>query len=283
MGEAIHLNNEERKQLIKTARRALDEAGLEDIGLLVGCGAPSTRATIKLVKEAAEAGADQAMVILDGYYAGLLQSNPLAIENHFVEVAESSPIPVMLYNFPAVTSGIDLDHTLVKRVAERAPNTCGIKLTCANVGKLTRLAASVRSEAFDERFPRKIASAPFLLLDGQIDILLSTVPVGADGCIGGVPNFAPIACARLWDLCQKDLTADNLQEVKALQAVIARGDYVASRAGIPGMKMLLNHLFGYGPNPRRPLPTLEDEDLKRVLSGMKEILDLEEGLSRQIA
>lgn len=47
--------------------------------------------------------------------------------------------------------------------------------------------------------------------------------------------------------------------------------------------MLLNHLFGYGPNPRRPLPTLEDEDLKRVLSGMKEILDLEEGLSRQIA
>ena len=47
-------NNEERKQLIKTARRALDEAGLEDIGLLVGCGAPSTRATIKLVKEAAE-------------------------------------------------------------------------------------------------------------------------------------------------------------------------------------------------------------------------------------
>jgi L-threo-3-deoxy-hexylosonate aldolase len=124
------------------------------------------------------------MVILDGYYAGLLQSNPLAIENHFVEVAESSPIPVsvnshcvsggdsllttrrisMLYNFPAVTSGIDLDHTLVKRVAERAPNTCGIKLTCANVGKLTRLAASVRSEAFDERFPRKIASAPSVML-----------------------------------------------------------------------------------------------------------------------
>ena len=36
------------------------------------------------------------------------------------------------------------------------------------------------------------SSGRFLLLDGQIDILLSTVPVGADGCIGGVPNFAPV-------------------------------------------------------------------------------------------
>lgn len=69
----------------------------------------------------------------------------------------------MLYNFPAVTAGIDLDHTLVQKIAERAPNTCGIKLTCANVGKLTRLAASVRSAAFEKRFPRKIASAPSVM------------------------------------------------------------------------------------------------------------------------
>lgn len=66
----------------------------------------------------------------------------------------------MLYNFPAVTSGIDLDHALVQRIAERAPNTCGIKLTCANVGKLTRLGAATRSKAFDAHYPRKVPQAP---------------------------------------------------------------------------------------------------------------------------
>ena len=100
------------------------------------------------------------MVILDGYYAGLLKANPQAIKRHFIEVAEASPVPVMLYNFPAVTAGIDLSHDLVEDIAREAPNTCGIKLTCANVGKLTRLAAVVQSSEFQTKPPRKDPNAP---------------------------------------------------------------------------------------------------------------------------
>jgi len=275
MGEAVHLTAEERVRLIRCGRDALDKAGLHGINLLVGCGAPSTRATIRLVREAAEAGADQAMVILDGYYAGLLKNNPQAMEDHFVEVAAASPIPIMLYNFPSVTNGIDLDHKLVEAVARRASNTCGIKLTCANVGKLTRLNAAIRTRNFDEQHPREFQDSPFLLLAGQIDILLASVPVGGDGCIGGVPNFAPLACSKLWELCQRPLIGPALQEAADLQAVIARADGLASSVGIPGMKWLLNSLFDYEKSPRRPLPTLSEDAGQAFLKSLEEILALE--------
>jgi L-threo-3-deoxy-hexylosonate aldolase len=52
--------------------------------------------TIQLTKEAAEAGADFSIVIASGYYAGALSK--AALKKFFVDVADASPIPVMVYN-----------------------------------------------------------------------------------------------------------------------------------------------------------------------------------------
>ncbi|KAK4686975.1 hypothetical protein P7C73_g3147, partial [Tremellales sp. Uapishka_1] len=191
MGEAVHLTHEERSMLISTARKALDNAGLKDVPILAGIGAASTRETIALATEAAAAGADHAILITGGYYAGALIKNPKAIKKFFVDVAAASPIPVMLYNFPAVTGGIDMNSDLIEEIAMSAPNTCGIKLTCGAVGKLTRIAALVNEPSFAKDFPRKDPSAPFLIIDGFIDFLLPSMAAGASGAITGVPNFAP--------------------------------------------------------------------------------------------
>ncbi len=96
MGEAIHLTHAERKTLIQTARRALDEAGFTDVPIIAGTGTGSTRETIELCHEAAEAGADYTIVIASGYFAGAL--NPKALKTFFTDVAEKSPIPVIIYN-----------------------------------------------------------------------------------------------------------------------------------------------------------------------------------------
>jgi 4-hydroxy-2-oxoglutarate aldolase len=96
LGEAIHLSHEERVQLIKAGRKALDEAGFPDFPTIVGTGAGSTRETIELSQEAAAAGADFVIVIASGYFAGAL-SRP-ALKAFFVEVAKKSPIPVIVYN-----------------------------------------------------------------------------------------------------------------------------------------------------------------------------------------
>lgn len=104
MGEAHHISHDERVILIKAARAALDEAGLTDVPLIAGTGAGSTRETVFLCKQAAEAGADAAIVIASGYYAGVLANSRSALKAFWTEVAEKSPLPVIIYNCTSLPS-----------------------------------------------------------------------------------------------------------------------------------------------------------------------------------
>ncbi|KAG8752537.1 hypothetical protein FRC14_006950 [Serendipita sp. 396] len=132
MGEAHHLSPEERILVITSAREALDSAGLHSIPIIAGTGAGSTRETIKLSKEAAQAGADYSIVIPSGYFTGALASDRAALKTFFKEVSEASPIPVMIYNYPGASGGIDMDSDLIEEMAMELPNVCGVKLTCGN-------------------------------------------------------------------------------------------------------------------------------------------------------
>lgn len=99
-GEAVHLNHEERIAITRATREALDESGHSDVRVIAGCGAHSTREAIKLCKDAAASGADFALVLPPSYYSSLLSSKQ--IMDHFRNVADASPIPILIYNFPAV-------------------------------------------------------------------------------------------------------------------------------------------------------------------------------------
>jgi len=98
MGEATHLTHSERTTLIRATRAALDKEGMKDVPIIAGTGTGSTRESIELCKEASEAGADYAIVIASGYFAGVLADNTKALKTFFTDVAKSSPIPVLLYN-----------------------------------------------------------------------------------------------------------------------------------------------------------------------------------------
>jgi 4-hydroxy-2-oxoglutarate aldolase len=109
-----------------------------------------------------------------------------------------------MYNFPAVSGGIDIDSDLVVDVIKAAPNVCGIKLTCANVGKLTRIMAQAGEPSFAKSYPRKNPDIPFTAIDGFIDFLLPSVSVGAGGAIGGLPNIAPVCLSIYSDRFRAD-------------------------------------------------------------------------------
>lgn len=129
-GEAPHLTSSDRTQLIKAARASLDRGGLANVPLVAGVGAPSTRETIGFACEAAEAGADYAMVLPPGYYAGqLVAKGGEALKGYIVDVAERSPLPVVLYNFPGVSAGIDLDSEMIVDAVKASGNIVGVKLT----------------------------------------------------------------------------------------------------------------------------------------------------------
>lgn len=258
MGEAIHLSHSERVTLIHAGRKALDNAGLNHVPIIAGTGAGSTRETIELTSDAAAAGADYAIVIASGYFAGVLANNRLALKAFWVEVAEKSPIPVMIYNYPGASGGIDIDSDLITELARECPNICGVKLTCGNVGKLTRIADAVTNPTFASLHPRKNSNAPFLVLGGYIDFLVPSAYANGHGAITGLANLFPNAISHLFKLSeasQKHLAL--LPEARRVQGIVARADFTISKASISGTKYLLEKIYGYGGLPRKPLPPID--------------------------
>jgi len=144
------------------------------------------------------------MVIPPGYYASTLRVNPEAIKNFFIDIAEASPVPVIIYNFPGVSGGIDMDSELIVDVVKSSPNVAGVKLTCASVGKITRITAEVDDPVFQKLYPRKWEVGGgsgwdfFQVIDGYIDILMPSIASGAAGAISGLPNFAPVSIRQLF-------------------------------------------------------------------------------------
>lgn len=109
----------------------------------------------------------------------------------------------IIYNFPAVSGGIDMDSDLIVDIVKASPNICGVKLTCANVGKLTRIMGEVDEPSFKKTYPRRYQDMPFQAIDGFIDFLLPSISVGSAGAISGLPNLAPVSFPR--NLCSNAL------------------------------------------------------------------------------
>jgi 4-hydroxy-2-oxoglutarate aldolase len=164
------------------------------------------------------------------------------IYKFFDDVASASPIPIVLYNFPGVTGGIDLDSDTVTKLAVNNPNVVGIKLTCGNMGKLQRLAHEPR---LNGQF------APFA---GKTDFMLHGLIGGSNGVIAATANLIPKLhneMLRLWD-------EGRIAEAQALQSDFSRADWALVQLGIAGIKGALQRYYGYGGGrSRRPLSALD--------------------------
>lgn len=264
-GEAVHLSHQERKQVTRTTRQALNEAGFHSMPVIVGCGVQSTRETIELCREALACGGDYALVLPPSYYKS--SHKPDTIMEFFKEIADSSPIPIIIYNYPGAVAGIDLSSDNISELAKH-PNIVGCKLTCGNTGKLARIAA-----ATDASTPSDEGSG-FMCMGGSADFTFQTLIVGGSGVICGVGNVVPKACVKIINL----YAAGRLAEAKKLQAVVARGDWAAISGGIVGTKSALDTYFGYGGVARRPLPRVTKAEGTKYASDFREVVELEKAL-----
>lgn len=257
-GEAVHLSREERIQIIKSTRAALDEADHHLMPVIAGCGAQSTRECIQLCRDAAAAGANAAIVLPPAYYGGLLDT--AKITSHFYDIANASPIPLVIYNYPGACSGLDLSSDAILAIA-RHDNVKGVKLTCGNTGKLARIAAD--------------AKPGFFVAGGSADFILQGLVVGGHGTISGTANLVPRACVRICELYR----AGELDEARRLQAVVAKADWVAIQTGFAGVKAALQVFCGYGGLPRRPCTLPGDDQIEMIKAGFLEVLALERSLA----
>lgn len=266
-GEAVHLTHAERKAVTRATRRALDAAGFHEMPVIVGCGAQSTRETVELCRDALQAGGDYALVLPPSYYRPML--GPDALREFFTDVADASPVPILIYNYPGATAGLDLDSDAIIALGAH-PNVVGCKLTCGNTGKLTRVAAATKATT-----PAAPASGSgFMCLGGSADFILPMLIGGGSGAICGLANVAPKACLELLRL----YTSGQVAEAQRLQAIVARADWVAIQTGIVGAKSVLATEFGYGGHGRKPLPRPTAAEAARYAEQWREIVTLEKSL-----
>lgn len=256
-GEAVHLDRDERKAVTLHTRRALDAAGFTSVPVIVGCGSSSTRETIRFSQDAAEAGGDYTIILPPCYYKGVVPNE--ALLDHFRAVADASPIPVLIYNFPGASSGIDLTSDDIIALAQH-PNIVGVKLTCGNTGKLARITAQVKPE--------------FRTFGGSSDFTLQTLIAGGSGVIAGIANLIPRSCVQVMELYQQG----KVQEAQKAQAVVARADWLAIKGGLVGVKSALQTYRGYGNLPRRPCVPPSAEEAERIKEFIREGIEMEKSL-----
>ncbi len=261
--ETFLLTREERKELLVIARAAVGP----DYPLMAGVGGHSTRQVLEFIADAADAGADYALVLPPAYFGKA--TTPAVIDAFFADVAAQSPLPLVVYNFPGVCNGVDLDSATVAALARRHPNIVGVKLTCGSVAKITRLAAELPRDRF-------------AVFGGQSDFLLGGLAVGSAGCIAAFANVFPKTLVRvyaLWKagefdealkLHQKAALAEQPCKSGIATTKYAASVYTAPKAGVEDAEAKFR--------PRRPYLPPGEAAKQEVREMMKEVAAIEESL-----
>lgn len=130
-GEAILLSDEERRDVLKTAMGAAAPNKV----MVAGTGIESATETLRLSEYAATLGYDIAMVRTPHYYKGQMKPENMLAFYRFV--ADRSPLPVIIYNFPQAT-GYDIPAEVVIQLAEHS-NLIGIKESSGDVEKVRKM------------------------------------------------------------------------------------------------------------------------------------------------
>jgi len=248
-GEAVYLNEKEKTKVIEVSRESIPTSKI----MIVGTGMESTQETIRFTNQAAKIGANCVLVVTPSYFKGSMK--PQILYDHFVSVAESSRIGILLYNVPQFT-GINLEPEVVGKLSEHS-NIIGIKDSSGNIGQLSEII--------------HLSQKGFAVFVGSAPVFFPALCVGAVGGILAVAQVTPKECVQIQNLFGKG----KMNEARALQSRLTPlAKAVTTTYGIGGLKMAMDLAGYFGGNPRPPLkrPGKEvEEELKRLLFQVKKL------------
>jgi 4-hydroxy-2-oxoglutarate aldolase len=236
--EAFLLTRDERVALMKAAREAVGP----DYPLMMGVSGFSVAQVLENVGDAISAGANYGLLLPASYYGAATSKE--VVTGFYNEVAQRSELPIVIYNFPGICNGVDLDSDTIAELAQTNPGKIvGVKLTCGSVAKITRLAAELSGDAFST-------------YAGQADFLIGGLAVGSAGCVSAFSNIFPKTISRIYRLYMsgKHQEALELHRKAALaetpiKSGIASTKYAVSQysAAVAGIRDAESKLA-----PRRP-------------------------------
>jgi 4-hydroxy-tetrahydrodipicolinate synthase len=179
-GEAPTLSHTEKLRVIELV---VEEAAGR-VPVLAGAGGYDTRETIALVRDIEKIGADGILSVTP-YYNKPTQEG---LYQHYAAIAESTSLPIILYNVPGRT-GVNIDVATVVRLSA-VPNIVGVKEASGSVVQMCEIFAAVPGD--------------FILLSGDDPLTVAAMAVGARGVISVASNVAPAEMAQIAEMAEKD-------------------------------------------------------------------------------
>ncbi len=246
-GEFCYLSEDEKIEVVKFSKENFNK----NKKVIAGATCESTKHTIELSKKFADVGADAVLLLPPNYYKGSMKDDVLL--DHFINVADKSPVPVMLYNMPGNT-GINLSTNLIAK-ASKHKNIVGIKDTSGNIVQLEQIVKDTHDD--------------FAVFAGNAGYLFPALCVGARGATLALANILPEDCIRIVKLYKnKEYEKARLLQLK----MIAINNAVTNQFGIPALKAALDILGYKGGYVRRPLKQISEENLKILKSILSDYL-----------
>jgi 4-hydroxy-2-oxoglutarate aldolase len=241
-GEYKSLSVGERVEVLRTVvkYRAKDKV------VMVGTGFESTKETIDMTLRAADEGADMASLLMPHFFAKKM--TPEVLAGYITEVADASPIPVLLYNNPSVASGVTIKADLINLVKDH-PNVIGIK------------------DSSHDTYLQNIEAAKgrMCVLAGSANYFLDLLRAGGTGGVLSLANVFPDACAKLYTLFREGKT-EEAEELN--RALIGLNKDVSGSFGVAGVKAAMDIAGFSGGVPRKPLLPLTGEQLETLKASL---------------
>ncbi len=176
-GEFFALSLQEKKDYLEAMIRHVDGR----VNVLAGVGDTSIVNTLELLAFAEKAGAAGALIV-NPYYCVFEEA---LVEAYYSKLAESTKLPIVIYNFPALT-GFNFPPALVERLALKHANIVGIKETIADAAHVQKM-IEIRRKRED-----------FIVYCAFENQAIGALLAGARGFINGSANFAPEYAVGIW-------------------------------------------------------------------------------------
>lgn len=244
-GEASTLTHEEHLDVIRHCVKIVNQR----IPVVAGTGSNCTETAIYLSREAEKAGVD-GLLLVTPYYNKATQKG---LYEHFKIVAESVKVPIILYNIPGRTGGVNILPETIVRLCTEVDNIVGVKDATGNISQVAKLMS--------------IAGGKVDLYSGNDDQILPLLSLGGIGVISVLSNIAP---KQTHDLCAKFFEGDVEGSRKIQLEAIELIDSLFCEVNPIPVKKAMNLMGLNAGGLRRPLTEMEDQNAARLEKAMKE-------------
>lgn len=237
-GEGQTLSDGERNELF----RAVKDAVGSKASVIANAGTNDTRASVKAVREAQNAGADAILAVVP-YYNKPTQNGMLL---HFGAIAEATSLPVVIYNIPGRTGANMLPETLLE-LARRHSNVAGVKESSGDL-KQIGMVLKDRTEGF-------------AVWAGDDHLFLPCLAMGADGVVGVASHLCGREYARMMDAYRNGRTEEAARIHVSLLPLI---DALFATTNPIGVKWAMRRLGFATGECRLPLDTMPQAAAERL-------------------